>query len=80
MLTPKGKVYAEMNVSCLAPDHYLLVTGSSSEFHDLRYILLCISKASSGFIFSLIVVVPRFQGVCMIWEEASLCSRYSGFV
>lgn len=72
MLTPKGKVYAEMNVSCMAPDHYLLVTGSSSEFHDLRYILLCISKASSGFIFSLIVVVPRFQGVCMIWKEASL--------
>lgn len=39
MLTSKGKVYAEMNVSCLAPDHYLLVTGSSSEFHDLRWLL-----------------------------------------
>lgn len=42
--------------------------------------LICISKASSGFIFSLRVVVPRSQGVCMIWKEASLCSRSSGFV
>ena len=37
MLTPRGKVYAEMSVSCVAPDHYFLVTGSATEFHDLRY-------------------------------------------
>jgi len=39
MLTPKGKVYAEMTVTCLTPDHYLLVTGSATEFHDLRWLL-----------------------------------------
>ena len=36
MLTPKGKVYAEMAVTCLAQDHYFLVTGSATELHDLR--------------------------------------------
>ena len=37
MLSPKGRVYAELTVSTLAPDHYFLITGSSSEYHDLRY-------------------------------------------
>ena len=36
MLSPRGRVYAELTVSTLAPDHYFLLTGSSSEFHDLR--------------------------------------------
>ncbi|XP_078379447.1 dimethylglycine dehydrogenase, mitochondrial-like [Oculina patagonica] len=39
MLTPRGKVYAEMAVTCIAPDHYFLVTGSATEFHDLRWLL-----------------------------------------
>lgn len=39
MLSPKGKVYAEMTVTCLAPDHYFLVTGSATELHDLRWLL-----------------------------------------
>ncbi|XP_027056532.1 dimethylglycine dehydrogenase, mitochondrial-like [Pocillopora damicornis] len=39
MLTPKGKVYAEMTVTCLASDRYLLVTRSNTEFHDLRWLL-----------------------------------------
>lgn len=38
-LSPKGKVYAEMTVTCLAPDHYFLVTGSATELHDLRWLL-----------------------------------------
>ncbi|XP_078368879.1 dimethylglycine dehydrogenase, mitochondrial-like [Oculina patagonica] len=38
MLSPKGKVYAEFTVSTIAPDHYFLLTGSSSEFHDLRWL------------------------------------------
>lgn len=38
MLTPSGKVYAELTVTCLAPDHYFLITGSGSEIHDLRWL------------------------------------------
>ncbi|XP_030049095.1 dimethylglycine dehydrogenase, mitochondrial [Microcaecilia unicolor] len=38
MLTPKGHVYAELTVSHLAPGEFLLVTGSGSELHDLRWI------------------------------------------
>lgn len=38
MLSPRGRVYAELTVSTLSPDHYFLLTGSSSEFHDLRWL------------------------------------------
>lgn len=36
MLTPSGKVYAEVTITQLAPGRFLLVTGSGSELHDLR--------------------------------------------
>lgn len=36
MLTPKGRVYAEVTVSALSEDKYYVVTGGGSEFHDLR--------------------------------------------
>lgn len=36
MLTPRGRVYAELTVSHQAPGDFLLVTGSGSELHDLR--------------------------------------------
>ncbi|XP_062828425.1 dimethylglycine dehydrogenase, mitochondrial [Anolis carolinensis] len=38
MLTPKGRVYAELTVSHLRPGEFMLVTGSGSELHDLRWI------------------------------------------
>ncbi|XP_042660711.1 dimethylglycine dehydrogenase, mitochondrial, partial [Tyto alba] len=38
MLTPKGNVYAELTVSQLYPGEFMLVTGSGSELHDLRWI------------------------------------------
>ncbi|XP_007066755.2 dimethylglycine dehydrogenase, mitochondrial isoform X1 [Chelonia mydas] len=38
MLTPRGQVYAELTVSHLSPGEFLLVTGSGSELHDLRWI------------------------------------------
>ncbi|XP_042305033.1 dimethylglycine dehydrogenase, mitochondrial [Sceloporus undulatus] len=38
MLTPRGRVYAELTVSHLKPGEFLLVTGSGSELHDLRWI------------------------------------------
>ncbi|XP_070599325.1 dimethylglycine dehydrogenase, mitochondrial [Erythrolamprus reginae] len=38
MLTFKGKVYAELTVSHLNPGEFLLITGSGSELHDLRWI------------------------------------------
>uniref|UniRef100_A0A8C9MVQ5 Dimethylglycine dehydrogenase, mitochondrial n=1 Tax=Serinus canaria TaxID=9135 RepID=A0A8C9MVQ5_SERCA len=38
MLTPTGKVYAELTVSQLYPGEFMLVTGSGSELHDLRWI------------------------------------------
>ncbi|KAG8456521.1 hypothetical protein GDO86_002342 [Hymenochirus boettgeri] len=38
MLTPRGRVYAELTVSQLSPGEFLLVTGSGSELHDLRWI------------------------------------------
>ncbi|KAM9330138.1 dimethylglycine dehydrogenase, mitochondrial [Gastrophryne carolinensis] len=38
MLTPRGRVYAELTVSHLSPGEFLLVTGSGSELHDLRWI------------------------------------------
>ncbi|XP_061873710.1 dimethylglycine dehydrogenase, mitochondrial [Colius striatus] len=38
MLTPRGKVYAELTVSQLHPGEFMLVTGSGSELHDLRWI------------------------------------------
>lgn len=38
MLSPRGRVYAELTVSTVSPEHYFLLTGSSSEFHDLRWL------------------------------------------
>ncbi|KAL5260238.1 hypothetical protein ACHWQZ_G010380 [Mnemiopsis leidyi] len=38
MLTPNGKVYAELTISRLDKDKYYLVTGSGSELHDLRWL------------------------------------------
>lgn len=36
MLTPAGRVFAEVTVTQLTPGEFLLVTGSGSELHDLR--------------------------------------------
>ena len=36
MLTSEGKVYAELTVTCLGEQQYLVVTGAGSEGHDLR--------------------------------------------
>ncbi|XP_015275090.1 PREDICTED: dimethylglycine dehydrogenase, mitochondrial [Gekko japonicus] len=38
MLTPRGRVYAELTVSHVKEGEFLLVTGSGSELHDLRWI------------------------------------------
>ncbi|KAM6228459.1 LOW QUALITY PROTEIN: dimethylglycine dehydrogenase, mitochondrial-like [Spheniscus humboldti] len=38
MLTPRGKVYAELTVSQLYPGGFMLINGSGSELHDLRMI------------------------------------------
>ncbi|XP_064413699.1 dimethylglycine dehydrogenase, mitochondrial isoform X2 [Latimeria chalumnae] len=38
MITPRGRVYAEFTVSQLTPGEFMLVTGSGSELHDLRWI------------------------------------------
>uniref|UniRef100_H2LAS5 Dimethylglycine dehydrogenase, mitochondrial n=1 Tax=Oryzias latipes TaxID=8090 RepID=H2LAS5_ORYLA len=38
MLTPSGKVYAEVTITQLTPGEFLLITGSGSELHDLRWI------------------------------------------
>uniref|UniRef100_A0A4W3JQV9 Dimethylglycine dehydrogenase, mitochondrial n=1 Tax=Callorhinchus milii TaxID=7868 RepID=A0A4W3JQV9_CALMI len=45
MITARGQVYAEMTISHLSEGEFLLVTGSGSELHDLRYIE---EKAISG--------------------------------
>jgi len=39
MLTPKGKVYAEVTVSTLDDNNFLVITGGGSEYHDLRWLL-----------------------------------------
>lgn len=44
MLTPKGKVYAELTVSQLYPGEFMLITGSGSELHDLRWVYFWYSK------------------------------------
>jgi len=36
MLTKKGKVYAELTLTCLEEEKFLIVTGGGSEGHDLR--------------------------------------------
>ncbi|KAL7377216.1 hypothetical protein ABVT39_024050 [Epinephelus coioides] len=38
MLTPAGRVFAEVTITQLAPGEFLLITGSGSEGHDLRWI------------------------------------------
>ncbi|KAG1937093.1 dimethylglycine dehydrogenase, mitochondrial [Pimephales promelas] len=38
MLTPRGRVYAEVTVTQITPGEFLLITGSGSELHDLRWI------------------------------------------
>ncbi|XP_043562825.1 dimethylglycine dehydrogenase, mitochondrial isoform X1 [Chiloscyllium plagiosum] len=38
MLTQRGRVYAEVTISHLSEEEFLLVTGSGSELHDIRYI------------------------------------------
>eukprot|EP01097_Dermamoeba_algensis_P001301 TRINITY_DN1495_c0_g3_i2.p1 TRINITY_DN1495_c0_g3~~TRINITY_DN1495_c0_g3_i2.p1 ORF type:complete len:454 (+),score=106.26 TRINITY_DN1495_c0_g3_i2:1341-2702(+) len=37
-LTPKGKVWSEMTLSRLSEDTYYLITGTSVELHDLRWL------------------------------------------
>ena len=36
MLTPRGRVYAELTVTQLTENHFMAITGSGSELHDLR--------------------------------------------
>ena len=36
LLTNTGTVYGELTVTCLHPDTFLILTGASSELHDLR--------------------------------------------
>jgi len=36
MLTPTGKVFAEVTITQLSPGEFLLITGAGSEGHDLR--------------------------------------------
>ncbi|XP_068608596.1 dimethylglycine dehydrogenase, mitochondrial [Brachionichthys hirsutus] len=38
MLTPTGRVFAEVTVTQLTPGEFFLITGSGSEGHDLRWI------------------------------------------
>ncbi|XP_043919643.1 dimethylglycine dehydrogenase, mitochondrial [Protopterus annectens] len=38
ILTPRGQVYAEVTVTHMSPGEFLLITGSGSELHDLRWI------------------------------------------
>ncbi|XP_071846025.1 dimethylglycine dehydrogenase, mitochondrial-like isoform X2 [Apostichopus japonicus] len=38
MLTPRGRVYAEITLTRIAEDHFFCITGSGSELHDLRWI------------------------------------------
>ncbi|XP_076141035.1 dimethylglycine dehydrogenase, mitochondrial isoform X2 [Alosa pseudoharengus] len=45
MLTPRGRVYAEVTITQLSPGEFLLLTGSGSELHDLRWIE---QKAADG--------------------------------
>lgn len=35
-LTERGKVYAELTATALAEDRFFIVTGASTELHDLR--------------------------------------------
>lgn len=37
MLTERGRVYAELTVTCQGPKKYFCLTGAGSEFHDLRW-------------------------------------------
>lgn len=37
ILSPSGRVYAELTITSLTPDHFFIVTGSGSELHDLRW-------------------------------------------
>ncbi|GIY75438.1 dimethylglycine dehydrogenase, mitochondrial [Caerostris darwini] len=38
LLTPSGKVYAELTVTKMNDEHFFLITGSGSEIHDLRWL------------------------------------------
>ncbi|MEQ2193418.1 hypothetical protein XENOCAPTIV_024829 [Xenoophorus captivus] len=38
MLTPAGRVFAEVTLTHMTPGEFLLITGSGSELHDLRWI------------------------------------------
>ncbi|CAN9504354.1 unnamed protein product [Ophioblennius macclurei] len=38
MLTPNGRVFAEVTITQLTPGEFLLITGSGSELHDIRWI------------------------------------------
>lgn len=47
MLTPSGRVFAEVTITQISPGEFLLVTGSGSELHDLRWIEA--ESASGGY-------------------------------
>ena len=54
MLTPKGKVMAELTISRLGKDRYYIVTGSGSELHDLRFVVVSLLQSFCLFEFSLL--------------------------
>ena len=61
MLSPRGRVYAELTVSTITPEHYFLLTGSSSEFHDLRSVQFLVVVRKSALtltIMSITMVKP----------------------
>uniref|UniRef100_T1J2V2 Dimethylglycine dehydrogenase n=1 Tax=Strigamia maritima TaxID=126957 RepID=T1J2V2_STRMM len=38
IITPRGKIYGELTVTCVEPDLFFCITGAGSELHDLRWL------------------------------------------
>ena len=77
MLTPNGRVYAELTISRLEKDRYYLVTGSGSELHDFRYLLVYFqdnftAKTLNKFIRFSLTVMSTLTSVLTLLQSMSV--------
>lgn len=70
MLTARGRVYAEVTITQVAPGEFLLITGSGSELHDLRLVKKC-HVGYCSILWLRALTLAHWQ----LWEISSQASR-----
>lgn len=69
MLTPKGRVYAEITLSRIAEDHFFCITGSGSELHDLRYKIGLFRSQIFWSISCMLMEMETYKKMKVVWKK-----------